>query len=357
MLIFVDKRKEIRRKIKIICITLSIIFLLAINFFHFQKALSANNKNLIDYHSHRITNNWYNNADIVYLLNSHTQKYTKVILLPQVFNRENATTLALAFSKIPSKTTFLKFTDEISVKEDIKKLASLFFPLAEKQQAEQQVVISTSFTKTEKYIQQNHLFPLTLNYKHTQKLNNLANLTQQLDTIFPPIPEPKNKLEKDKLNLQKFSTENFMAIRNIIFQNQKPSFALQNIFLSNARFCLKGKNNTECKFHSRSSFEKNLYKLAHRFSPQNPPQKLILLTEDILISAQDYTNITQDEGLHFIFNNHEAFLFPKEIISLAERKKALYIIKERAGINPKYHTDTMKLYKFKTLEIDLNDNI
>ena len=357
MLIFVDKKKEKQRKIKILCIFFGAIFLLIANILHFQEALFHNAEKLTDYHSHKISNNWYNKADVIYLLTSHNNQQTKVILLPSNFNRENATTLALAFSKLPQKETHIHFTDEISNQKDIKNLASLFLPITSKHSAEQQLLISSDFEKVEKDIQQNHLYPLVLNYKHAQKLTHLNKLTQQLDELFPPVPIPQNKLEENKINIQKFAAENLPTIKNIIFHNQTPSFALQNIFSGNIRFCLKSESNNKCNFSTHNSFARNLQKTADKFSLQDIPQKLILLTDDMPISTEDYQNIASDEGLHFIFNNHKTFLFPEEIISLADKQKALYILKEKAGLNPEYQSDDMKLYKFKTLEIDLDDNI
>jgi hypothetical protein len=192
---------------------------------------------------------------------------------------------------------------------------------------------------------------------HTQKLADIKNLTNLLDSLFPPLPAPKDKSEQEKSALQNFVSENLTAIKNIIFADKLPPFSLQKTFLKENRFCLQNNNKTKCKLHTHRSFEKNLQKLTHKFSLQNKPQKLILLTNDTPVSTETLTTLAKDEGLHFTYYTREAFLFPEDINSLAESKNALYILKQKAGLNPTYENPAMKLYKFKTLEVNLDDNI
>lgn len=355
MLIFVDKKKEKRRKIKIFCIICFAVFFIVMNIFHFNSTLHLSNQSLTEYQSPIISNDWYKKADIVYLFNS--QQKTKIILIPQTYNRENITTLALAFSKLPSQKTFLSFSQEISDPAPIKEVAALFFPLSNKKTAPQKIIISTSFPSIQKDINQHKLYPVALNYKHTQKLNNINKLTSLLDSLFPTKPAPQNELEEEKEALQKFIEENKITLKDIVLRNKQPPFVLQNIFLSKNRFCLKNTKEKKCSLHSDLSFIKNLQEMTAPKSSLKNRLKLILLTDDSPLAVQEAPSLAKDEGLHFIFNNHEAFLFPEEIKKLDDQKNTLYIIKEKAGINPKYQADTMRLYKFKTLEIDLDDNI
>lgn len=355
MLIFVDKKKEHRRKVKIFCaVCFAVIFALA-NFYHFKSALHHSQEELTNYHSRKIINDWYNKADIVYLFTSKQNPDTKIILIPHTFNRENLITTAFAFSKLPVQSTYLKFGTTENT-EPLKKLASLFLNLTEKKEAEQTVIISASFADVEQTIRQKNLYPQALSFKHTKKLDKSDELTVLLDSIFPPAPAPQNHLEEQKFALQKFAEENKQTIEDIIFHKKTPPFALQNIFLKTNRLCLQNKDKRNCRLHTNTDFTKSLQKLAKN-TPKSNYLKLILLTDDTLISQEDVPALTSDEGLHFIFNKHEAFLFPEEIKSLAEKENVPYILKERAGINPTYHNSKMKLYKFKIMEIDLDDNL
>ena len=47
----------------------------------------------------------------------------------------------------------------------------------------------------------------------------------------------------------------------------------------------------------------------------------------------------------------------KEIQNIKKPDKAIYVLKQKAGLNPKYTTSQMKFYKFKTMEVILDEKI
>ena len=357
MLIFVDKKKEKRRRIKILCFICVVFFIIVANIFHFKKALNYNNEKLTTYQTIAQKNDWYDKSKTVYLLFSQQENAQKVIIIPQKINRENIATLALAFSKIKDIPAEITLTPEISDLQIINELAEIFFPLATEKTPKQKILISSDLEMVKDTIMAEHLYPLTLNYKHTKKLNNHSQFMQFLDKKFPTLPEPKNKQEQEKRALQEFAMENLSILQRITLKQKTPDFSYRNLLLKSVRFCLQNSQSTTCSTDSNSSFIKNLNTLLQSQKKTAKPQKLILLTSDELIENIDSLTLEADEGLHFQFQKREAFLLPEEIQNLKKSDKAIYTLKQKAGLNPKYTTSQMKFYKFKTTEVILDEKI
>ena len=357
MLIFVDKKKEKQRRIKILYFICVILFIVVANIFHFKKALNYNNKKLATYQTIVQKNDWYDKSKTVYLLLSQQENAQTVIIIPKKINRENITTLAWAFSKIKDIPAEITLTPEISDSQIINELAEVFFPLATKEDHKQKILISSDLDQVKDTIMAEHLYPLTLNYKHTKKINNHSQFMQFLDKNFPAPPKPKNKQEQEKRALQEFAMENISILQRITLEQKTPEFSHRNLLLKSVRFCLQDSQGTACNTDSNSSFIKNLNTLLQSQRTKIKPKKLILLTSDELIENIDSLTLEADEGLHFQFQKREAFLLPEEIQNLKKTNKAIYVIKQKAGLNPKYTTSQMKFYKFKTTEVILDEKI
>ena len=117
------------------------------------------------------------------------------------------------------------------------------------------------------------------------------------------------------------------------------------------------KNDTLCKTQDNISLQKNIIDIKNEIPKNQTVKKLIFLTSDEEIFILKKQKLEQNEGLHFCYQNKEAFIFPKEIPSLEDLKKDLIKLKEKAGINPEYTTTDMKLYKFKIVEVNIDEKI
>ena len=87
------------------------------------------------------------------------------------------------------------------------------------------------------------------------------------------------------------------------------------------------------------------------------PQKLIFLTSDEKISPDFPLILEKDEGIHLQYGKLKAFLLPEECQALTNPKEILATLKQMIGINPDYATPSIRLYKFKTTEVILNEKI
>lgn len=359
MLIYVDKKKEKQKKIRKLIFILFSLFFILINIWQFNLSLNRSNQSLTDYKSIKHLNSWYNHADVVYLFISN-KKNTVAIIIPEIFNKENALSTALALSKLPQKKYNILISPEITVKEDLINLTKIFLPAAELNTSDNtpDIIITSNIENAAPYIIKNKLFLRTLNYKHTKKIQDFPAVKNFIQNTFPPANPPQNILEQDNENLQSFVSTHKQALEDFIFADKEPQFIDQNFFLQNIRLCLKTKeNNLSCALDTTTSFKQNLINAKASLPKKDTIIKVYLLTSDMEISPDTGTPFKAIDGLRFVYKNRNALLFPEDIKLLDNAQKAFYILKEKAGINPLFNAPDMYFYKFKIKEISYDKDI
>lgn len=357
MLIYVDKKKQRRQRIKLFCWISIVLLILTTNIIHFNTSLNHSQQQLTSYQTIKLDNTWYNQANTIYLFKAQPPQQQHVLIIPLQFNKENAATLALAFSKIPNVPTKLILSSELIHQKEIYQLAKIFLSTISNQDVQQKIYITSALESAKKIIIPAQLYPITLNYKHSEKLKNNPAFLKTLDTIFSPKQQPSSHLEQEKEALQCLVTENKEHLQKIINKQKIPPFALHNLFLQNVRFCLQTNQNTLCETDTHNSFLSNLKQLLGKISTQQKVQKFILLTTEDTINTSDFITLKKDEGLHFQYQNRESLMLPHEQETLNNPIKIEYILKEKAGLNPSYTNPNMRFYKFKTLEVNLDEDI
>lgn len=355
MLLYVDKKKLKRRKIKIVSITLSCFLILLANIICLKNSLHQTNKSLTSYEPLQITQDWYNNTDVVTTFSEQKSKQIKAILIPQIINRENALTIALAFSKLPPNHTNLIFADDIKEKAYLQRLGTLFTQSSADTAQPNDIIITNNINNITFLISKQKLSPHTINYKQTAKLQNLPALQKLLNQQFPPTPQPQTEQEKQQQAIQNFAKTYRTDLQNLIHASSSYiAFSTRNLILQNLGICLSTAEKTICSIRPDNSLQQNI-RIALINLHHQAPQKLFLLTtpEEIPVNAI----LDADDGILFHYGSKEAFILPQKRGQYPNNTNIYAYLKQQAGLNPDYHTPDMKFYKFKTTEIDINDKI
>ena len=359
MLIYVDKKKERQKKIRRLLLILFGLFFITLNLWQFNSSLNHTKQSLTDYQSIKHLNPWYNSADIVYLF-TDKKNNTAALIIPETFNQENATTIALALSKLPQQKYNIILAPNISENDSLIELVKVFLPQAEFNSTTNapDIIIANDTENAAQHIIKNKLFPRALNYKHTKKIQEFPALKNFIKNTFPPSPLPQNTLEQDSKNLQSFITTHKQSLKDFIFLNKEPSFTNQNLFLQNIRLCLKTKeNNLSCALDATVSLKQNIINAKVDLATEDSINKAYFLTSDMETTSQPDIRFDEDEGLRFVYQNRNALLLPEDIKLLDNPLKAFYILKEKVGINPLFNTPDMHFYKFKIKEISYDQDI
>jgi len=353
MLLYVDKKKQRRQRLKIIISALSCFLILFANIFHFTDTLHQTEQHLTDFHPLEHSHPWYNQSDVVIIFTSKGKNTPLAILIPQRLNRENISTIALAFSKLANTSFKITFTPEITEKKSLQKLASIFTQTIPSDSAENNVIVSTQISELLSLINSNNLYPTVLHYQDTQKLQKTAELQTLINTLYPlPLP-PQSRLEKEKQALEHFAAKYHKKLTNFFLPHPESIiFTDKNLFLQNTGICLTTPHKNICQTDEKTSLQLNIQTALKKLPNDTKPQKLILLTSMQEIELQ--TPLAEDEGVAFRYGERQTLLLPHE---KNEKIDTYTLLKQNAGINPDYQTSDMKFYKFKTMEIDINDNI
>lgn len=356
MLIYVDKKKERQKKIKILCCIIVAVFIILANIVHFKTALHHSSQKLTDYHSIKFTNNWFEDTQPVYFFYSRRQNGKTIIVIPEKFNRENATTLAFALAKIPEKEISLYFTPEIKESNKIIQLANVFHSDIEPTK-NANIIITTDLKNAIKSIPEEKLYPTLLHYKYTAKTPVNPALDNLLNDFFPPQPEPETTLKKEKMALKKFAEENTAVLKNLILKDKEPEFHLKNALLKNSNLCLVHKADIVCDLTSKNSLQKKLSKLQKKLPKNATPEKLLLLTSNSKVADTLSLTLDADDGLLFRYGKLKSFLLPNEWHTLTNLKEIPAKLKVKAGLNPNYTAPGMEFYRFKITEVVLDEEI
>lgn len=360
MLLYVDKKKEKQKKIRRCLLVLFCIFFLSINIFQFRQSLQYSKQSLVTYVSIKHLASWFRQADVVYLLKSVTGGHNAVIIVPHHLNRENVLTIASALSKLQQRQYKVFVSHKIENVKIIKGLVSLFYPqvvFVDKIEAAN-LLISTEFQEVKSYIFSQHLYPMVLNFKHTNRIQQNGRLMRFIDEHFVSVQQPQSELEKEAFALQQFIDDYGDDLRRFVFNHTEPQFASQNFFLQNIRVCLQSKDeNIVCSLSEDVSLKENLHKLLKEVPSEIDWNRFYLLTSDEEISSSKFLSLEQDEGVYFYYQGLDAFLLPEDIKKLDNIAQVFYLLKEKAGLNPLFEAPDMKFYKFKIREVTIDEEI
>lgn len=352
MLLYVDKKKQRRQRIKKIFSVGVVFFVIFANVVCFRGQLDATEKSLTNFQAPSVEHLWYDVAEVVTVFkakNSHSQ----VILIPQIINRENAMTIALAFSQLPLNIGLLRFTKDVHEKEFLQNLAFVF--TKEKKNDDEinesmKVFVSTDINSVLGIIQTEKLYPTTLNYQHTLKLNNMAELMFLINERFPLPVVISEKIKQEQKSLEKFANQYAFQLKSIIEKEPQLSFVDRLFFLRNVSVCILTESDTFCYRDGDKSILYNIKQALLQIPNNQRPQKLVLLTS--LFDLPINTILEEDDGVLFTYGERQVLLLPEQRKDILIENTYEYL-KEKAGINPRYDASEMKFYKFKIVEIDV----
>ncbi|MBE6462822.1 MAG: hypothetical protein E7005_03575 [Alphaproteobacteria bacterium] len=347
MLLYVNKKQERKKRIKLLSLIAFIIFFITANIINFYHKLHTTTDNLSSYQSITHLNTWYKNYEPIEIYKTKDNQI-KVILIPNALTREITETLSTLLEKI-SKTPSPKihFLGNASLFELIKELAQIHNIEITDKITKKSIIISSDFDLLKSHIYSNKLFPKTITYVNSTNPKSLSLLNK----YFPLPISPKTNLSKQKHSLTLFAKAYQKELETISTTNNYNSqkFHKQSALLKNIPLCLQTTNSTFCTLDNKTSLIKNIIKTKEQNKANAPYTKLILLTNFEKTTLETFS---PQNGLLFKFHSRETILLPNE-----KDKNHFYTIKQKSGINPNYETKDMEFYQFKTVEINLNDNI
>jgi len=346
MLIYVDKKKEKQRKIKIFCLILFAIIFVCLNILSYHSRRHHEQTNLSSYHKITHQNPWYNNTLPIHSFSNKKTSNINIIILPQTINKEMALTLANNFMQLPQQNYILTITDEVNNSDFLRQLFEITKPTFSSEEPIFEIILTSDFTRVQEAIKNLKLYPKTLNYGKISKNPIPEVLNNLLNNYYQPQIEAKTDIEKEQKALAEFAEEN---------KDTSPQFSKQATFLKNARLCLQTKETINCQTRPETSLLLNIKKALHAFPRNIKPQALLLWTSNEKINPSELQHLNNDEGLYFRFNQREIYLLPQELNSLTIEKEPLAILKEKIGLNPEYTSPQMELYRFKITEVILDE--
>ena len=343
MLLYVNKKQERLKKIKLFTTIFAIIFIITANIYHLIINIHQTDSTLLDYNSIKHSSLSQDDKSFVTLYQTSSSK-TYAILIPSTLTKTNTKTIIKSFSSpylTPSSNLF--FTPEIKDIEFLQNIAlSLNLQISSKQTPDS-IIITTDINQITPLIYKQKLYPQTL----TQPSKLPSHLISILDKKFPPHPLPTNKLEEEKFSLKSFAKDYSHELKSLINNSPITSlpFKKQDALLKNISLCLKTSKQFYCDTSPKTSIAKKISDIISIIPKSSQIEKLILLTSFEETTEQSFT---PSNGLLFLFEQRQALLLPEEITS-----RPFQTIKQKLGINPKYTNKLMKFYQFKTVEIPL----
>lgn len=344
MLLYVNKKKERLRKIKILLTLIGILFLIIANIHHLRQTIHHTSLSLTTYTSIKKLNNWYGNTSPIEIYKT-SKKQIKIIIIPSTITKENAPTIAKTILKSQTQTKSpLYITDELN-NHIISSLISSLNLETISNLSSNCVIITSNFEKIKPIITNQKLTPFSISKQNFES----PTFNTFLETFFPSTKAPSTKLDKEQASLYSFANDHKDIISQIL-NSSPPSileqpFSLQNTLLKNIQLCIQTSYQTFCSLDDKSSFIQNISQTLKQIPANEKPQKLILLTSFEKTSPQ---KLSPSSGLLFRFQARQALLLPHEINS-----EPFETIKQKSGLNPKHTNNLMQFYQFKTVEIDI----
>lgn len=221
MLLYIDKKKQKRRRIKIAALTVAAVLFVILNCTHFSTALHQTDKTLLTYHPRPSMAEEYEHSAPVTLFTftsaSAADSAPAVILIPSVANRQNFITTAQAFSQIAPDTTEVQFTPEIKETSALLSLIQIFAPACRitesshtavnqpdtipsdtEPSSSRSIIVSSDINAVKAVISAQNLYPHTINYtaalKKFKTLEAFSSVKPLLDRLFPLAPKRRENL-------------------------------------------------------------------------------------------------------------------------------------------------------------------
>lgn len=351
MLLYVDKKKQKRQKIKVTCFILTFIFIVLANILHFNTTLHQAQNSLTKYQTIQTKHDWFYSSNTIQIFTKKNKKEPLIIIVPQNINRETAEILSCALSKVTPNTA-ITISPSLANHTILQALIQQIIPSLNTTPSNN-LLITDNVKNANTLIHKEKLHPSFLTYKNTEK--NSTQVKNLIDQLFPLPQKPSNSLEQELSSLKEFTTIYKNEIKKSLSPNNKHTFTSHGFFLKNANICINYNSEKACEINSNNSLEKNIKNILQQNIDITKITHINLLTTFQEITDTDI--LEQNEGIILQFENRKEVLLPKEIKNISKKKTPFYIIKEKLGVNPNYTSPNMKYYKFKTLEIEINDNI
>ena len=356
MLIYTDKKKIKRKKIKRITIALTTIILIILNTYYFSVKLHSTNQTLINYSTLKPDNSWYINNTPTHIFSSSSNNHI-AILIPQNINKTNSLSVAKSFSKTIPNAQYLFLDKQLDNIQYLLDLAHLYNNKIKLSNTPKNIFISNNLDTLQPYINKHKLTPNIVNITTIDAIPNAPHLASLNKQYFPQSSSPTNQLEEEEFALKAFAEEYTPYISSIINSSKNIPFSKKNELLKNISICITSNDNTPaCLYNNNQSLIKNITTLKSALPKNKKIKKLYLLTSFNQITPNS-TNITlKNTGLYFEFGQRNSILLPNSP-DLLDFNQAISTLKTNAQINPTYHNKDMKLYQFRAVEVNLNDNI
>ena len=362
MLLYVNKKEERRKKIKKLITIISIILFCIINLLYLHKHLNHTNNNILNYTSPIKAPKWYTQTSPVVIFYTKDRTHF-AILIPEELNRENLKTISVALSKLSTSINNLYFVDKIENNKTLLELIQVYTPQIQQTQDKDkaELIIASKEDSLLPLLNNQKFYPKTINYNQIKNYDTPFTISKFIDSYYPINPHPKTKLEKEQKSLQNFAQDNKDKLLSYFSQGTLSNIdfplSSDNLFLKNACLCISGTSEKSCSLQKHLSLEKNIELALKNFTSRHKPQRLSLLTS--FKKIEDTARLEKDEGVFFRFEKREYLMLPNEIAKYEEQDEVNIFnhIKSQSGINPEYNAPEMQFYKFKTVEINLNDNI
>ena len=345
MLLYVNKKEIRRKKIKIFLIILFSVLFCYANIIHFKKNLHTSPDKISSYQT--ITKkpiHPFNIPTVEIFLSKN--KNIKHILLPQNITKETTYKIVKALN-IHNNTTTVYLTPEIKNNILLHQIINYTKHEISEVITPNTTILTTNIKDLKPLIYKDKLYPKSITYSYIDDIT----LTNIINNFFKKDFVAKNTLEEEQHNLQIFIKDNKKELIDLIKNKSITDiyYPKQNNLLKNASFCIKTSQQTICNTQKNISFVKSISQTLKTIPANEKIQKLILLT-----SFEPIDNITnlKNSGLLFKYEKRQAILLPDEITPTSFDD-----IKIKSGINPTFKTNTMHYYQFRTVEIEINDNI
>lgn len=351
MLLYVDKKRQKRQKIKRIIITLLCCFIFGANLIAFQSLLHTSRQRLVDQQSVFNTGIQTVQQDTVSVFTAKDVDVAEVIVFPKILSRENLVTIGMVVAKFMLSTHDVYFTPEVDARDYLLRFIRLFLPDVRLSKTGEGVIITTQFETVEDIIKKRELYLRVFNYNYAKERVNVKIFAELMDERFPLPQEPKSLLAKEKAVLESFVKGYRIELLNL-WKGKDISFPVQYFMLQHEDVCIVLASDILCNIDPTSSLQRKFQALMSEQIEQKYPEKLVLLTSQQEIKAG--TLLDDDDGIIFRYGRREEIMLPAEKAGIHDIYTEL---KRRMGINTDYFDKDMKFYRFKTVEVNVNENI
>lgn len=352
MLLYVDKKRQKRQKIKAIIITFLGIFVLLANLIIYQKLLHTPRLHLVDYRPILGENHNLLQRDTVCVFLADEALNAEIIVIPEVLSRENLLTIGMVVAKFMLKARNVYFMPDVTDVDYLFRLIRLFVPHIHHSANESGVIITTKLDSVVNMIKERQLSPRVFNYNYAQKQIDENILVDLIDERFPLPEVPVDALAKEKKALTDFVDMYKVVFSSLLSGKWRMPFAVKHFMLQQANACVMMNGKALCQINENASLLENLYRLRLGLSANENLSQLILLTslQEIRLNEP----LAEDDGVVLRYGEREEIVLPKERNGI---DNVYVILRRKMGINSDYFDEDMKFFRFKVVEVNFDEKI